>query len=340
MRLFLRDAEVVGRRVDVVVSDCETTMLDGAYISQAGDKTLEVNARGGALLPGLHDHHLHLLAMAVASINCHGARSLADLGTRLRQAPGTWIRATGYHESLGGELDRHVLDRLVPDRPVRVKHRSGSLWFLNSLALQEVRTTIDTSDDVERDPDGEPNGRLWHYDSRLRVALPPIEPDLAAVGDKLLRLGVTGVTDATPDLNPFAIALLHDARLTRALPQDLMLLGAPDDFIDTAEMTTVAAWTAATSAGHTTCGEPDPWAAMRAAAGPDGTASPQTILDDYLSAATAPGRPPALHVGRRGGLCLMRKPQAEVLAAPDAELVHLVATRGRITSMTPTDRTM
>ena len=39
---------------------------------------------------------------------------------------GEWLRGTGYHESVAGELDRHALDRWVPARPVRVQHRDVS----------------------------------------------------------------------------------------------------------------------------------------------------------------------------------------------------------------------
>ncbi len=460
MRLVLRNAELDGRPVDVTVSGCEVAVLDGAYLDDLDRESLEVDAAGGALVPGLHDHHLHLLAMAAASVDCSGAATLAELGSQLRQVPGPWVRGTGYHESIGGTLDRRVLDRLVPDRPLRLQHRSGGLWILNSLALEEVAAALDDSDDVERDAQGNPNGRLWRYDSRLRTALPPAKPDLAAVGDRLLRLGITGVTDATPDLDAVAIGLLRDARTTRALPQDLMLLGAPDDFVDSAELTagpaklllrdhdlpdvrTVAAWiaerrvarrsvaihcvtsealaivvaaldTAGFRAGDriehaavvppgmradlarlgvhvvTNPGflhdrgdsyardvlpdelpflypygsliragvpvaaasdapfcDPDPWAVIRAAAerttisgrvlSPDERVAPTTALAGYLSPATVPGgRPQTLDVGRRGGLCLLRLPRREALAAPDADLVRLVITGGTITRLATT----
>lgn len=465
MRLTLRNVEVEGQLSDVIVSGCETTVLDGTSVDGTlldGDG-LEIDASGGALLPGLHDHHLHLLAMAVASVDCSTAATLTDLGSRLRRAPGAWVRATGYHESIGGELDRHVLDRLAPDRPLRLQHRSGALWILNSRALGEVAAALDDSDDVERDAHGEPNGRLWRYDARLRTALPAVEPDLGAVGDRLLRLGITGVTDATPDLDAVAIGLLRDARASRALPQDLMLLGAPDDFIGSAELTagpaklllrdhdlpdvqTVADWVAARHAagrpvaihcvtseslaivvaaldaagaragdriehaavvppgmrgdiarlglrvvtnpgflqerGDTYAkdvladelaflyphrsliqagvsvsvasdapfGNPDPWAVIRAAAArttvrgrvlsPDETVTPWTALAGYLSPPTAPGgASQRLSIGRRGGLCLLRVPLLEALAAPDAELVRLVSTGGLIEAIEPADRT-
>ena len=71
-----------------------------------------VDAAGGALLPGLHDHHVHLMAMAAA-------RDSVDVGTAglaaLRTAPGDdWVRAVGYHESIAGPLDRDASTRSSP----------------------------------------------------------------------------------------------------------------------------------------------------------------------------------------------------------------------------------
>ena len=244
MRIVLRNAEIDAGCHDVTltVGDAAAVLLDGERLATNGraNEELVLDAAGGALLPGLHDHHVHLLAMAATSIDCRTVTDAAGLGELLRSSPtgtsagtsGDWVRATGYHESIAGDLDRHALDRLVADRPVRVQHTSGALWMLNSRALQEVADVLDHSADVERDATGAPTGRLWRYDARLRPGLPPILPDLSAVGDRLLRLGITGVTDATPDLDPGAIALLTNARRSGALPQDLVLLGAPDDFVD------------------------------------------------------------------------------------------------------------
>jgi predicted amidohydrolase YtcJ len=233
VKVVLRNAEVEGQRCDVTVSACRAVLLEAEYVD-AGVAVVEVDARGGALLPGLHDHHLHLLAMAAVSVDCSLVATLEELGDRLAEAPGQWVRATGYHESIGGDLDRHALDRLIGDRPVRVQHRSGALWILNSPALRLVSAALDDSADVERDGSGAPNGRLWRYDSHLRDALPPAEPDLAPIGDRLLRLGITSVTDATPDLDASAIDLLSRAQRDGALPHEVTLLGAPDDFVDSA----------------------------------------------------------------------------------------------------------
>ena len=208
MSMLLRDVEVEGERVDVRIDDGRITEIGTGL-----DAEETIEGRGGALLPGLHDHHLHLFALAAA-------RASIDVGTgldALRGATGDWVRAVNARES----VDRHVLDALVPDRPVRVQHRSGGLWMLNSVALERVAHVLDDTADVERDPDGTPTGRLWRYDARLRPALPDSRVDLAAVVDELHGYGITSVTDATPDLDARAVSTLL------ALPLEVTLLGDP-----------------------------------------------------------------------------------------------------------------
>lgn len=217
MSQLLRNVEVDGLLADVrLTAGVVTQVSPPGLAARAGEDILD--GRNAALLPGLHDHHVHVLALAAArdSVDCSGG-----LGA-LENAPGTgWIRGTNYHEGTDGVVDRHVLDRHVRHRPVRVQHRSGALWLLNSEAIRRVAVVLDDSADVERDERGEPTGRLWRYDSRLRPALPPVLPDLVAVGRELASFGITGVTDATPDQTLDALALLS------TLPQHVIALGAP-----------------------------------------------------------------------------------------------------------------
>lgn len=66
------DAEIAGRRCDlriedgviVAIADRSTVAMPGA--PGTPDEAGTLDARGGALLPGLHDHHLHLFALAAA----------------------------------------------------------------------------------------------------------------------------------------------------------------------------------------------------------------------------------------------------------------------------------
>jgi predicted amidohydrolase YtcJ len=201
---LFRGVEVEGLAVDVRTAGEVVTEI-GPDLPARGSEVVE--GRGGALLPGLHDHHVHLLATAAAraSVDCSTRAGLESL----REAPGNgWVRGTGYHESVAGPLDRHVLDKLVPDRPVRVQHRSGALWILNSRALELIAPALDADPDIERDASGTPNGRLWRYDERLRRVLPAEMPDLAALARTLTSYGITSITDATPGLGADAIALI------------------------------------------------------------------------------------------------------------------------------------
>ncbi len=152
----------------------------------------------------------------------------ASLVGALRAAAGNFLRGVGYHESVAGPLDRVALDALVPDRPVRIQHRGGALWMLNSRALE--RLGLDGGVDapgVERDAAGRATGRLFRLDGWLRTRLAPsAPPDLAPVGRLLARAGVTGVTDATAETDAGALAILEAAVASGALPQRLRVMGS------------------------------------------------------------------------------------------------------------------
>lgn len=217
-RLVIRDAEVEGRRVDVVVDGDTITAISGSGAPHPGANTIE--ACGGALLPGLHDHHVHLLAMAAAEgsvrVGPADVRGREGLAAALRGAPAHadgWVRAVGYHEVVAGDLDRALLDELVPDRPVRVQHRSGALWMLNSAALVAIG-----SDDT--------TGRLFRADGWLRTRVPRRPLDLASVGRRLVAHGITGVTDLTPTDDAQEAATIADAVRCGALPVRVTITGS------------------------------------------------------------------------------------------------------------------
>jgi predicted amidohydrolase YtcJ len=221
--VLLRNADLgSGSGVDVLVHNGRVTAI--GTVEEAVDA--EINCEGGALLPGLHDHHLHLLAVAAAaeSVQC-GVRSRNDLGHALRSAAPRdgWVRGVGYDDGLLGDLDRASLDEMRPDVPVRVQHRSGALWVLNSAAVAALALADVDLDGVERDATGRPTGRLWRVDGWLRDRLPAAPPDLGRLGQQLNAYGLTGVTDATPCLSDGSIRLLGDA----GLAQRVVLLGDP-----------------------------------------------------------------------------------------------------------------
>ncbi|MCX4092398.1 amidohydrolase family protein [Nocardia sp. alder85J] len=228
--MLIRDAEVSGARTDVLVRDGIVAAVGGSP-AVAGMPVLD--ARGGALLPGLHDHHLHLHAMAAEadSVRCGPPRvhTGRELATALATAPGSgWIRGVGYVETVAGLLDSTTLDALCRERPVRMQHRSGAMWILNSAAAGLVDLASATEPGVERDERGRATGRIWRADTWLRSRLPDTgPPDTAAVGQQLAAYGITGITDATPDLTPDSLANLIGAVASGAIPQRVQLLGVP-----------------------------------------------------------------------------------------------------------------
>ncbi|HLH82915.1 MAG TPA: amidohydrolase family protein [Trebonia sp.] len=191
-----------------------------------------IDAAGGALLPGLHDHHVHLRALAAAQASVAAGppltRTAAALAARLRAAdaelpPGAWLRAVGYHESVAGPLDRQALDRLLPHRPVRVQHRTGALWMVNSLAAARLGLDGCELSGVERDETGRPTGRLWRMDRWLAERVPAAAGDLAAVGRRAGSFGITGFTDATPGATERDLASLAES----PIPQRLHCMAPP-----------------------------------------------------------------------------------------------------------------
>ena len=133
-----------------------------------------VDGDGALMVPGLHDHHIHLLATAAAAASVDvGPESVADaaaLGAMLRAQPRPdgWVRAIGYHETTAGDLDRDALDLLAGDRPVRVQHRSGARWTLNSAAIAALDLDDAEHHGLERDGD-RLTGRIHRGDDWLRA---------------------------------------------------------------------------------------------------------------------------------------------------------------------------
>ncbi len=233
--MLIRNVEIDGNCGLDVRTDGERIEAIGPDLEAPAGATI-VEGRGGALLPGLHDHHLHLYALAAArrSARCGPpeVRDEAGLARALRAADDgrgradEWVRGVGYHESVAGDLDASRLDALLPGTPVRIQHRSGAMWILNSAGLEKLTLGNRLPAGVEHAPDGSPNGRVLRLDAWLRRRIGTSEPpDLSEVGATLARFGVTDVTDATPTNDPATLSRLSRAVETGALRQRLRVMG-------------------------------------------------------------------------------------------------------------------
>jgi|TARA_B110000971_G_scaffold193338_1_gene206211 predicted amidohydrolase YtcJ len=199
-----RDVRCTGEFISEIADSLEPLL---------GERVTEAN--GGELLPGLHDHHMHFYATAALqrSIDCglrpavaltsnqsplpHDTASLRHL---LAEYSGDgWLRGVNYHESIAGDLDRWQLDALVSDRPVRIQHRSGKLWTLNSLAVEALDLTAHTElAGIELDDRGIPTGRLFRLDAWLREKWGQQDPlDVSVLSRQMASFGITGFTDTS-----------------------------------------------------------------------------------------------------------------------------------------------
>ncbi len=231
--MLIRNAEIFSRGIVSVRIVSGKIQEIGAQLAPVHDEEI-LDAHGGALLPGLHDHHLHLFALAATqnSVSCGPPHvtNFHEFQEKLHRAKphhGT-IRGVGYHECVAGELDRQALDRVRSDLPLRIQHRTGALWILNSRAIEALQ--LDNSTDlpgIERDAHGHATGRFFRCDNWLRERFPSSvgREDLACVSRKLANVGITSLSDASAsnrkaDWNAFAASIRRGAIL-----QNVQVLG-------------------------------------------------------------------------------------------------------------------
>lgn len=224
--MLIRNAELWGGEHGDVRIEHGRIAAIGRLTPSSGEELLD--ARGGALLPGLHDHHIHLagLAARAASVWCGPpeVNTPAELGERLRRPGDGWLRAIGYHESVLGLPDARELDRLVADRPLRMQHRGGRMWLLNSMALSLLLERSAPPPGLEREG-GRFTGRLFDSDDWLRQALGSAPPDFSEVSCQLAACGITGITDMTPQNGPAMAAHFAAQMESSSLRQECWLAG-------------------------------------------------------------------------------------------------------------------
>ncbi len=220
MLILRRVRPMGGAVVDIACEDGVITAMAPRLLV----KGPELDCGGHALIPGLIDHHIHLFATAarMESIDLAGLATEDAIIARLRGAADGWVRAIGYDEAAAGLPDRHVLDRWLPDHPLRLQDRTGALWMLNSRAIEAIGPGPFPAGVGLND--GKPTGHIWREDVWLRDRLAALPPSLTPLGQQLTRYGVTGVTDAGAGNGPVEAALLAKADM----PQHRLLMGGAD----------------------------------------------------------------------------------------------------------------
>jgi predicted amidohydrolase YtcJ len=180
-----------------------------------------VDLRGGTLLPGFIDAHVHPVFAGDRLCRCNlaDAKTAADyaeiIGAYAAIHPeAEWITGGGWSMEAfpGGVPTKDLLDRVVGDRPVFLPNRDGHGAWVNSpaLALGGIdATTPDPPDGrIERDAAGEPVGMLQEGAQQLVARLIPATTEddwyagLLAGQEYLLSLGITGWQDAIVGSHP------------------------------------------------------------------------------------------------------------------------------------------
>lgn len=182
----------------------------------AAPETQVIDLGGRLVLPGFHDTHLHVQdggQRQSQSVGLEDAETPEQMQTLLRDyaatQTGDWIQGDGWSSSLFGEhnLDRHVLDAAVPDRPCFILASDGHNGCLNTRGCEMLGLTAETPDPANghfvRAADGTPTGLLLELAVNwAEERMPqPTDEDYAEGVRFALRLanrhGITGVLDAS-----------------------------------------------------------------------------------------------------------------------------------------------
>ncbi len=178
------------------------------------DEAERIDVRGGLLLPGFIDAHMHPMIGGLERLRCElfaisGADAVLDaIASAARTRPDdAWVRGGGWavtdfgpHGPLAADLDR-----AVPDRPAFIPSADHHDAWVNSRALEAAgvtRATPDPADGwIERDELGHPTGTL--REGAIRLVGDHVETTRAEYADAL--------REAQSHLHSWGITGWHDA---------------------------------------------------------------------------------------------------------------------------------
>jgi predicted amidohydrolase YtcJ len=191
---------------------------DAQILALVGPQTRVINAQGRSLLPGFVESHMHLFAggAELSHLQLAGVRGERDLTARVRAyAAGRTeavilCQAVDYAILGDAPLTRHVLDRVLADRPLLLTAQDHHTMWANTAALRAAgilggHATPPGSEVVMGD-DGLATGEL-------REA-PAFGPVLRFAGADRSRLGLD--TGGEPDPAPDAAARALDCAAIKA----------------------------------------------------------------------------------------------------------------------------
>ena len=191
---------------------------EATVAAHKGPTTKVMDLHGAAVLPGLHDMHVHPMGAGLSRLACSFPQGSSPAVVRAavqqcaaKHAPGEWITGGQWDAASFGATppNRQFLDEAAPNNPVVLTDISGHSAWANSKALQLAHITAATPNPpggiIERDSKGEPTGLLREAGASLvREVVPPPTAEQNAQAlksslDLMLSYGITSFTDAVVD---------------------------------------------------------------------------------------------------------------------------------------------
>jgi predicted amidohydrolase YtcJ len=176
----------------------------GARIIEAGD---------AAVIPGLHDFHIHLVGLARtrSGVLLDGVEDPGALLSIVRAASasgtsGTWLTGRGWSDAVLTSIPPEELEAAVGERPAFLSSHDGHSAWASATARHAAGLSASTGDPsggrIERLSNGEPNGILRETALDLVSGVVPREqgealrPALEATLAELRSHGLTGASEA------------------------------------------------------------------------------------------------------------------------------------------------
>ena len=181
-----------------------------------GGSTRVIDARGAAIVPGLHDSHGHFtgLGASLQVLRLRGTRNWEQIVGMVRRRaasarPGEWILGRNWDQNDWPvkEFPVHeLLSAAAPNNPVYLTRVDGHAAIANKAAMDAAGLTKDTKDPdggrIIRDASGHPTGTL--IDKAMGLVsrnVPPLsreqlEEQILLADAEARKLGLTMVHDA------------------------------------------------------------------------------------------------------------------------------------------------
>jgi len=172
----------------------------------AGPATRRIDAKGGSVLPGFIESHLHMLmgAAELVQLQLLGVKGFDQLAEKVRAYAAAnpdrpLLVAQGADYTIISDtepLTRHHLDRILPDRPLALVSPDHHTMWANTKALEAGGILhgrqVGAGNEIVMGADGLAEGEL-----RESEAMGPVS---ALAGESRIRLGIT--TGGEPETPP------------------------------------------------------------------------------------------------------------------------------------------